>query len=91
MITPVTSGFEKNMNVLERRLSFVQGFDENSVETHHMEHILYRETVAAVAQGEGPPVCYYVRKMDCTVHGISASKFPLLQKENLIIELLRAV
>ncbi len=49
MITIVTSGFEKNINVLERRLSFVQGFDENSVETHHMEHILYRETVAAVA------------------------------------------
>jgi hypothetical protein len=36
-------------------------------------------------QGEGPPVCYAVKYMDCTVHGIGASKFPLLQQENLII------
>ncbi len=41
-------------------------------------------------QGEGPPVCYAVKYMDCTVHGIGASKFPLLQQENLNIELLRA-
>ncbi len=41
-------------------------------------------------QGEGPPVCYAVKYMDCTVQGIGASKFPLLQQENLIIELLRA-
>jgi hypothetical protein len=42
-------------------------------------------------QGEGPPVCYDVKYMDCTVHGSGASKFPLLQQENLTIELLRAV
>ncbi len=42
-------------------------------------------------QGEGPPVCYDVKYMDCTAHGIGASKFPLLQQENLTIELLRAV
>jgi hypothetical protein len=41
-------------------------------------------------QGEGPPVCYAVKYMDCTVHGIGASKFPLSQQENLTIELLRA-
>ena len=41
-------------------------------------------------QGEGPPVCYAVKYMDCTVHGIGASKFPLLQQENLTFELLRA-
>jgi hypothetical protein len=42
-------------------------------------------------QGEGPPVCYDVKYMDCTVHGTGASKFPLLQQENLTFELLRAV
>jgi hypothetical protein len=42
-------------------------------------------------QGEGPLVCYDVRNMDCTVHGIGASKFPLEQQENLNIELLREV
>jgi hypothetical protein len=41
-------------------------------------------------QGEGLPVCYDMKYMDCTVHGIGASKFPLLQQENLTIELLRA-
>jgi hypothetical protein len=42
-------------------------------------------------QGEGPTLCYDVKYMDCTAHGIGASKFPLLQQENLTIELLRAV
>jgi hypothetical protein len=42
------------------------------------------------SQGEGPPACYAVKYMDCTIHGIGASKFPLLQQENLTIELLRA-
>jgi hypothetical protein len=49
--------------------------------------IPYICTLFCIDQGEGSPVCYDVRNMDCTVYGIGASKFPLLQ-ENLTIELL---
>jgi hypothetical protein len=53
---------------------------------------MYKEAQAVPpTQGEGPPVCYYVKYIDCTAHGIGASKFPLLQQENLNIELLREV
>jgi hypothetical protein len=70
----------------------------NTVQTVHTVHTVQGSTHSIVqysalapAQGEGPPVCYDVRNMDCTVHGIGASKFPLEQQENLNIELLREV
>ncbi len=59
-------------------------------ETFYECHLLCRALFCTV-QGEGPPVCYDVKYMDCTVHGTGASKFPLLQQENLTFELLRAV
>ncbi len=57
---------------------------------HYTVQTYGRFLSGGIIQGEGPPVCYAVKYMDCTVHGIGASKFPLLQQENLIIELLRA-
>jgi hypothetical protein len=65
----------------ERRRSLYTGSDIRCSDYYSM----------TIHQGEGPPVCYDVEYMDCTVHGTGASKFPLLQQENLTIDLLRAV